>query len=133
MNQKKIACTITVIILFAGILFIKQRKSASQKKEAATQAEETAFTVKTEKAGRIDFSVYIKINGNVEANNTVSVYPDMNGKMIRPLVSLGSKVRKGDVIAEIDPSKPGEPYAASRVYAPISGSITSVPDRKSVV
>ena len=47
--------------------------------------------------------------------------------MIQTLVSLGSQVKAGDVIAYVDPSEPGSYYAKSPVTAPISGSIISTP------
>ena len=63
----------------------------------------------------------------MKAENTISVYPDMAGKLTRVPVTLGSYVRKGQVIAEVDPSSPGSYYTTSPVYAPISGYITSLP------
>jgi RND family efflux transporter MFP subunit len=40
---------------------------------------------------------------------------------------LGSIVQKGQVIAEVDPSKPGSSYSLSPVIAPISGTVVGVP------
>ena len=62
---------------------------------------------------------YIETNGDVEADNTVEVYPDIAGRLVSLRAGLGSFVRKGDAIAEIDPSKPGASYAISQVLAPI--------------
>ena len=49
------------------------------------------------------------------------------GKLITLNVRVGQYVQKGDVIAEVDPSKPGMEYQASPVKAAISGTITEVP------
>jgi len=57
------------------------------------------------------------------------VYPDISGKLVRVNAHLGSSVRKGDRIAAVDPSKPGSSYALSPVYAPISGTVTSMPEK----
>lgn len=70
---------------------------------------------------------YVNTNGEVESENSVSVFPDMGGKVISTSVVLGSSVKKNDVIAYVDPSEPGTNYRSSPVYAPISGSIISTP------
>lgn len=70
---------------------------------------------------------YVNTNGEVESQNSVSVYPDMGGKVISTSVMLGSRVKKNDIIAYVDPSEPGTNYRSSPVYAPISGSVISTP------
>ncbi|MGI5070346.1 efflux RND transporter periplasmic adaptor subunit [Treponema pectinovorum] len=70
---------------------------------------------------------YVKTNGEVESQNSVSVFPDMGGKVISTNVLLGSSVKKNEVIAYVDPSEPGTNYRSSPVYAPISGSVISTP------
>ncbi len=89
----------------------------------------TAFRITTVTATKADMTDYLEMNGDVEADNTVSAYPDIAGKLARLHVELGSAVKKGDLIAEIDPSKPGERYALSPVYAPIRGTVTSTPQK----
>jgi RND family efflux transporter MFP subunit len=42
-------------------------------------------------------------------------------------VNLGSVVQRGQLLAEIDPSRPGTDYALSPVYAPVSGTVVSSP------
>jgi RND family efflux transporter MFP subunit len=42
-------------------------------------------------------------------------------------VALGTFVQKGDIIAEVDPSRPGATYMNSRVYAPITGYVSRTP------
>ena len=70
---------------------------------------------------------YVNTNGEVESQNSVSVYPDMGGKVISTSVMLGSSVKKNDIIAYVDPSEPGTNYRSSPVYAPIAGSVISTP------
>ena len=70
---------------------------------------------------------YVNTNGEVESQNSVSVYPDMGGKVISTSVMLGSSVKKNDIIAYVDPSEPGTNYRSSPVYAPISGTVISTP------
>ncbi|MCR5605544.1 MAG: efflux RND transporter periplasmic adaptor subunit [Treponema sp.] len=88
---------------------------------------DTVFSVKTKKAEFEVLHDYVATNGEVEAQSSIEVFPDMGGKIRSVNVSLGSPVRKGDVIARVDPSEPGAQYALSPVYAPITGSIVSTP------
>ena len=90
-------------------------------------AAETVYSVTTQVLARTDLQEYLTMNGNVQANNTISVYPGIGGKITRVYVTLGSVVRRGDKLAEIDPSTPGTYYEISPVYAPISGTITALP------
>ena len=90
-------------------------------------AAETVYSVTTQALAKTDLQEYLTMNGNVQANNTISVYPGIGGKITRVYVTLGSVVRRGDKLAEIDPSTPGTYYEISPVYAPISGTITALP------
>lgn len=84
-------------------------------------------TVKTVVAQPQVLHDYILTNGDVETQSSIEVFPSIGGKVIQTLVSLGSQVKAGDIIAYIDPSEPGSYYAKSPVTAPISGSIISTP------
>lgn len=57
----------------------------------------------------------------------MSVYPIMAGKIAGTNIRLGSKVKKGAVIAYVDPSVPGSRFALNEVIAPISGTVISTP------
>ena len=89
--------------------------------------DETAHSVKTQLLEPTVLQEYLTMNGNIQANNTISVYPGIGGKITKVYVTLGSNVKRGDIIAEIDPSTPGTYYEVSPVYAPISGTITALP------
>ncbi len=87
----------------------------------------TIFTVRSAEAKVETLSDYVITNGEVESQSAVEVFPSMGGKVAEIKVMLGSHVKRGDVIAKIDPSEPGTKYALSPVEAPISGSIVSSP------
>ena len=116
---------IILLVLCGAFIFILSRRP--KKKMELPKAEETVYTVKTQKLERTNLQEYLRVNGSVKAENSISVYPDMAGKLTRVPVTLGSYVKKGQVIAEVDPSSPGSYYTTSPVYAPISGYITSLP------
>ena len=87
----------------------------------------STVSVRTMKTEVTTLHGYVLTNGEVESQNSVSAFPDMGGKVMDTSVMLGSAVKKGQIIAYIDPSEPGTSYRSSPVYAPISGSIISTP------
>lgn len=113
------------VIAVAAAVFIPQTASGST--NPAAEPTQAVYTVRSAQVVQQDLVSYIESNGDVEAISSVEVYPDMGGKLVKTSVALGSQVQRGQVIAEVDPSTPGVPYAISPVRAPISGSVTSVP------
>ena len=87
----------------------------------------TITSVTTVLAQKTVLHDYLLTNGDVETQSSIEVFPSIGGKIVQTLVSLGSQVKAGDVIAYVDPSEPGSYYAKSPVTAPISGSIISTP------
>ena len=71
-------------------------------------------------------SNYIKVNGDVVTDVEIEIYPDIAGKVIGIDTAVGAHVGKDEIIAKIDPSRPGQQYAASSVYSTISGTVLSV-------
>jgi RND family efflux transporter MFP subunit len=61
------------------------------------------------------------------AASTVDAYSDAAGKVSNISVAVGSRVNRGDPIAEVDPSRPGMEFVASVVRAPVSGTIVALP------
>lgn len=84
-------------------------------------------TVRTIVAENTTMKDFVNTNGEVQTQTSIEVFPSIGGKVVQMNVSLGSQVRKGQIIAYIDPSEPGSYYANSPVTAPISGSILSTP------
>ena len=94
---------------------------------AGTAEEQTVFAVSTTEAVLGQIRDYIEVNGDVISKTTVQTFPDTAGKLSRIYVDLGDRVRKDQVIAEVDPSKPGMKYESSPVKAPITGTVTDLP------
>lgn len=88
---------------------------------------DTVVSVRTMDLAVTTLHGYISTNGDIESQNQVAVYPDIGGKIVSSNVLLGSSVRKGQVLAYVDPSEPGSYYRASAVYSPISGSVITTP------
>jgi membrane fusion protein (multidrug efflux system) len=93
----------------------------------SSTADVVAVTVTRAALGSI--SKTLEIGGEVVAEDQVNAFADIAGKVTAVLIDVGDNVGKGQLIAKIDPSKPGQQYAESPVTAPISGTVTSVPVR----
>lgn len=87
----------------------------------------TTFSVRTETVKRGSLQDYIKTNGDVIVDPTVDIYPDVGGKLVSLQVSLGSRVTRGQHIADIDRSTPGSSYSLNPVRSTMDGTITALP------
>lgn len=120
-TKKRLCYTAGAMVLLGIVACLPKRKMEMP------PVEKTVYPVQLETVQKSDLQEYLLLSGNVKADNTISVFPDMAGKLVNVPVTLGSYVKKGQVIAEVDPSVPGSVYANSPVYAPIEGYITSLP------
>jgi len=113
---------------FALFLLAISLFSCSQQKKTAvaTKQEEKALTVSVQEASLSTLEDYIDFSGTVKALDTVTVYPTVAGKVVKLFVDTGDKVSKNQVIAQVDPSKPGAEFALSSVRASADGTITQV-------
>lgn len=104
--------------------------SCGKKKEAAKNDEkvETIFAVNCIKAVPRTLDDYLEFGGNVQTASTVDIYPDVqSGKLSKINVKVGDKVKKDQVLCEVDASRPGMDYKSSPIKAPVAGTITSFP------
>jgi multidrug efflux pump subunit AcrA (membrane-fusion protein) len=76
---------------------------------------------------RQTLQAYIVVNGDIKAEQQVAVLPDAAGKLAAVHTALGASVERGEVIALVDPSRPGVSYELSPVYAPVRGVVVSSP------
>jgi multidrug efflux pump subunit AcrA (membrane-fusion protein) len=75
--------------------------------------------------GTVENSVVI--SGDVLSASQVSIFPTMPGRLVELRVKAGDTVRRGQTVAVVDPSRPGDFFFGSPVVATVSGSILSVP------
>jgi len=75
--------------------------------------------------GTIENSVVI--NGDVLAQNQVSIFPTVGGKLTESRFGIGDRVTRGNVVAMVDPSRPGEVYSHSPVISTVSGTVLQAP------
>lgn len=126
-----VSIAVIAIVLTAG--YTKHKKANGFKKggpgKAGGWGNQSIISVRTTEAKRETLHDYVNTNGEIMSQNEVDVFADIGGKVVSVAVSLGSNVRKGQLLMEIDPSEPGARFAHSPVYSPISGTVTSTPKK----
>jgi len=75
--------------------------------------------------GTIEKSVII--NGEILARNQVIIYPTVGGKLVETRLGIGDRVASGQIVAMVDPSRPGEVYSRSPVVSTVSGTVLQAP------
>jgi multidrug efflux pump subunit AcrA (membrane-fusion protein) len=99
----------------------------SERSGPAGPSGRTATVVRTAEVslGTIENSVVI--NGDVLARTQVAIYPTVAGKLSEQYFRVGDTVRQGEVVALVDPSRPGEVYSRSPVVSTITGTVLATP------
>ncbi len=93
------------------------------------EEKETVFAVNVIPATLGEINDYIQVNGDVESLASIAVFANNNGEVISINVGLGQYVSAGQLIAKVDPSRPGQNFLPNPVRAPISGTIIALPVR----
>lgn len=129
-SKKGIVVLVVFLAICAGIIiwaFTFGKKKSAPMQGKGRGGGNTEFSVVTQIVKQETLHGFIAANGEIESQNSVSAFPDVSGKIISTSVMLGDKVTRGQIVAYIDPSRPGEHYRQSPVYAPISGSVITTP------
>ncbi len=125
-----IVCIVAVVLSALYIFVFGKKNNAGGFPGAwGGGAGQNVVSVKTVSAAKGELHDYVKSNGEIQPQTSIDVFPDIGGKVSRVNVALGTRVYRGQVLAMIDPSSPGEYYANSPVTSPISGTITAAPLR----
>jgi multidrug efflux pump subunit AcrA (membrane-fusion protein) len=114
---------ITTALVFIPALVAQDGKTVSE----AASNESPVYSVKTAMAETRTLEAYLEVNGDIVSEGQVAVLSETAGKLVAVKAALGTRVRQGDLIAQVDPSSAGSRYMASSVYAPISGVVCAVP------
>lgn len=96
-------------------------KNINEEKESSYRFPVIAIKIK-----KGTLSDYLSLNGDIDTKVKADIFPDVAGKITSLRVKLGTYVKKGQVIATLDPSRPGSVYLNSPVRAPISGYILNI-------
>jgi multidrug efflux pump subunit AcrA (membrane-fusion protein) len=122
-----IAVLAAAFLSLSGCQRIKDAYDKLLNKGEPPAAAAPVFAVNTMPAAMGQIRDYLMLSGDITAVSTVDAYSDVAGKVSRLFVSVGSRVSRGEVIARVDPSRPGMEYLESDVKAPISGTVVGLP------
>lgn len=130
--NKKIIIGITVTLLTFGLITgcekLRERLPGRPGEETPPEeVMETVYAVNTIKAAQGQIQDYIELNGDVITAGTVDVFAETAGELTALNIEVGDTVEAGEIIAEVDPSKPGMKFVASPVKSTISGTVVEVP------
>lgn len=84
-------------------LYMFEQGKAAARNHARGATRDHVMAVTAEAAHRGNMPVYLEGLGTVTAFNTVTVKPRIDGQLISVNFKEGQQVKKGDVLAEIDP------------------------------
>jgi multidrug efflux system membrane fusion protein len=101
-RRRTVSITITLLIL-GGLGYIAWTVSAQQKQAANRARPDLPVPVLAATPRIQEMPVYLDGVGAVRALNNVLVRPQVDGKLIAVNFTEGQEVKKGDVLAEIDP------------------------------
>jgi multidrug efflux pump subunit AcrA (membrane-fusion protein) len=121
---------ISLFVLAAGLVLAGCNKGEAKPAAAGgpgAPQEAVVFAVNTAKVERGQINDYLALSGDIVAGSTVDAYSDVAGKVTALFVSVGTRVVRGQRIAEVDPSRPGMTYLPGIATAPIAGTIVSLP------
>jgi multidrug efflux pump subunit AcrA (membrane-fusion protein) len=116
----------TAIVFAAAVLFSCGAQGEKKAKEEQAPPE-TVYAVNSYLVEEGNLDAYLEFGGDVAASSSVDILPDAAGKISSILAREGQFVQRDQIIARVDPSRPGLNYETSPIRAPISGTITSLP------
>src|SRR3954464_1955800 len=90
-----------VAAVAAYVVYGQQQQETKQRRARANQDQPAPVLVA--RASVADVPIYLDAVGNTRALNTVPVRPQVGGQIVRFALKEGQEVKKGFVLAEIDP------------------------------
>jgi len=129
----KQGAALAAVLIMAAFSFsgCERIKEAYSKKDASVSGDQaqaaTVYAVNITTAVKGQIRDYLALSGDIIASSTVDTYSDAAGKVSKLYVAVGSRVRKDDPVAEVDPSRPGMEFVPSLVKAPVSGTVVALP------
>jgi len=105
-RNRNIGIAVVVIVIILAIVLVRQRSAANDAKAKATAAagRDRAVPVSVEPVVARDVPVYLDGLGNVNALNTITIKPRIDGQLLRFNFQEGQIVQAGAEVALIDPA-----------------------------
>ena len=102
-TRRNLAIVLIVVAVAAALVYVFA-KSPPQQNRSRFGAEGGPVPVLDAAAAKADVPVYLDAVGTIKALNTVTVRPQVDGKLLSVGFKEGDDVKKGDVLARIDPT-----------------------------
>jgi multidrug efflux system membrane fusion protein len=102
----RIVLVVLLVLVVGGTWWLLHTRAAADKAQAAASAKAAADRVTPVLTSRVeqrDVPIWLDGLGNVAAFYTVTVKTQVDGRIDRVLFTEGQKVKKGDVLIQIDP------------------------------
>jgi multidrug efflux system membrane fusion protein len=103
-RKRRTLAILLVLVAVAGALYYVFGSSAPQQQRRSRFAADGPVPVVITAAAKADVPVYLDAVGTIKALNTVTVRPQVDGKLMSVGFNEGQDVKKGDVLARIDPT-----------------------------
>jgi membrane fusion protein, multidrug efflux system len=103
-TSRNIAIVVVLVGVAAALYYVFSGSAPQQQRRSRFAAEGGPVPVLVTPANFADVPVYLYAVGTVKALNTVTVKPQVDGKLITINFKEGQDVKKGDIIARIDPT-----------------------------
>ena len=97
------AVGIAVVAAIGGYVVYGQQQQQEQKTKRARAFQDQPAPVLAARASVADVPIYLDAVGNTRALNTVTVRPQVGGQIVKVHFKEGQDVKRGFVLAEIDP------------------------------
>jgi membrane fusion protein, multidrug efflux system len=101
-KRRTLAIAIILIAIVAALYYVFGGPAAQQRR-AGRFAAEGPVPVLVAPVMRANVPVYLDAVGTIKALNTVTVRPQVDGKLLSVNFKEGDDIKKGDVLAKIDP------------------------------
>ena len=102
-TRRNLAIVLILVAVAAALVYVFT-KSPPQQNRSRFGAEGGPVPVLAAAALKADVPVYLDAVGTIKALNTVTVSPQVDGKLLSVGFKEGEDVKKGDVLAKIDPT-----------------------------
>lgn len=112
----------SLMLLILLLLLIGCGRKEAAKQEA--KKPEKVIPVKVTAVQGTRIAEKIGITGEIQASYQVEIFAKINGLVTQEKVKLGQRVRKGEVLAEVEQDIPGMDYAPVKIEATTTGTIT---------
>ena len=101
-TRRTLSIAFILIVIIAALYYVFGGPAAQQRRPGRFAAE-GPVPVLVAGVTRADVPVYLDAVGTTKALNTVTVRPQVDGKLLSVKFKEGDDVKKGDVLAKIDP------------------------------